>query len=121
MALLTRVSLLIKVRKLDQAPKVLKCAMVQSELKRTGLDASIVKGYLEFNGSACPHYWVEDTQGASYDVTTHGKPDIFQCIKTVSEETKIIEDPDPENGRLYEMYTKEPKDFWVVYKKATRR
>ena len=44
------------------------CALMIKYLEREGVKARLVKGWCVYGQEACTHYWVQDENGAVYDV-----------------------------------------------------
>jgi len=81
----------------------------------------MVSGYALCQNQACWHCWVEDSEGKKYDVSSGILSMPFEYSSDVPENCKEMEhEMITENKRLFELYKRDPKQFWKEAPKNVR-
>ena len=100
------------------------CALMIRYLEHTGKKAHIVKGWVVYGNEACTHYWVEDTEGAVYDVGYSlgcmYNPELMALSPRIHRiepvGVKFADENEPalkgEHLRQYELYLEDKQTFW---------
>lgn len=108
-------------------PVVYQCAVLQTWLKKQGIESEVVQGYVTImNTGSCRHYWVETPDGTQYDIATaigaRFAPELtkyaMKLVRDPGNVKRFDEDEKSqkivkENESLYELYVSEPKKFWT--------
>ena len=117
-----------------QVPVVYQCAILHAYLKKNGTESELVQGFVTIMGQgACRHYWVELQDGTQLDIATElgarFAPDISKYVMKLERYTDANRfDTDEksalivqENECLFELFTKDPKQFWKGKPKALEK
>lgn len=98
------------------------CALFQRALETQGFKTRVVKGVclVPRTREVCEHYWVQTEDGLNldlgYEVGCLYSPEL-RLVETMllpeAPEGFATPDSDPENTRLFDLYQKDPKTFWL--------
>jgi hypothetical protein len=121
-----RIAMRMKLRKVEGSI-VHHCALL---CKLLDVKAHVVKGFCVSPGDVCEHYWVRtDAEGLDLDIgmayATLFSPELATMRTMLLEEipaelTNIEVKKQEDNARLYELYTTDPKTFWIEAPSSVR-
>lgn len=99
------------------------CALLCRNLDREGTKAHVIKGFCVSPGDLCEHYWVRtDDEGLDLDIgmelASLYSPELrnlkTMLLEEVPETLKNVKvKKQDDNERLYELYTTDPRSFWI--------
>lgn len=113
-------------------PVVYQCAILQTYLKKQGIESEVVQGYVTImNTGSCRHYWVETSDGTQYDIASalgaRFAPEmskyVMKLVRDPGNVKRFDEDQESQqivkqNEALYELFINDPKKFWTEKPKS---